>query len=374
MQEEMKQEEMRFVYSKNIFKFMQTIQGEIRAILSKEIGLKVVKDRFFNVSKSASYPIKVRIFNHRRKLGFFDPDFLELGFHECLMRSSNEQLKNIIRHEIAHYIAYINHGKYVLPHGAEFLALCERLGWGKEVSAATMALDDIQEEILQESGVLRKIQKLMSLAASNNPHEAELAMVKSQQLLLKHNIDEKYVGNDDDEKMILKRIMKQKKDNAKMQSIANILQTFFVSTVYTRADDYIYLEILGTSLNVEIAEYVAAVLDQEFDRMWDFARTNEIPLKGQVAKNSFFRGVARGYCDKIQALKRDYDPLNSNALIVLEKKLQEAVDMAYSRLTSRNRQVRYCSTSSALGERMGRSLNINPALNEKAKNQQLLLS
>ncbi len=66
-------------------------------------------------------------------------------------------------------------------------------------------------------------------------------------------------------KLFLKRILKQKKENAKMRSIAHILETFFVSTVYSRAGDFIYLEILGNAVNVEIAEYVASILQDEWD-------------------------------------------------------------------------------------------------------------
>jgi predicted SprT family Zn-dependent metalloprotease len=49
-------------------------------------------------------------------LGYFDPNFYELGFHECLMHSNRELLQNIIKHELAHYITFINYGDTVEPH------------------------------------------------------------------------------------------------------------------------------------------------------------------------------------------------------------------------------------------------------------------
>ena len=105
------------------------------------------------------------------------------------------------------------------------------MGWGEEVYKATSAWRGTRNASeMEESGVLRKVQKLMALATSSNKHEAEQAMIKSQQLLLKHNIESKYIGGEDEEKIFLKRIMKQKKENAKMRSIANILETFFVNT------------------------------------------------------------------------------------------------------------------------------------------------
>ena len=50
-------------------------------------------------------------------LGYFDPNFYELGFHECLMHSSREQLQDIIRHELAHYMTFIEYGAGIQQHG-----------------------------------------------------------------------------------------------------------------------------------------------------------------------------------------------------------------------------------------------------------------
>ena len=206
----------------------------------------------------------------------------------------------------------------------------------------------------------------MALTTSNHAHEAEQAMIKSQQLLLKHNLESDYIGNPDEEKIFMKRIMKQKKETAKMRSIALILKTFFVSIVYSRGAESICLEILGDAVNIEIAEYVANVLDAELEKLWKEAQ-KKARLKGAVAKNSFFLGIAKGYCDKIQALKKDYTQEIANGLIVLEKKLVDAQALVYPRLSSRTSTAGYCPTSSKLGEKMGRQLNINPALNKQPK-------
>jgi len=362
------------VYSKKIIQFVNEIKRTVKDILSKEIRLKVGRDRFLDQQQKASYPIKVVIYNNKSMLGYFDSNFYELGFHECLMHSSRKQLHNVIRHELAHYITFINYGETIQPHAVEFRTFCQEMGWGEEVYRATSCLEGGQNASdIEESSVLRKVQKLMALAASCNKHEAEQAMIKSQQLLLKHNIESKYMGVEDDEKVFLKRIMKQKKENAKMRSIAKILETFFVSTVYSRAGDFTYLEILGNALNVEIAEYVADVLHCELDNLWDQAqqRTN---LRGAIAKNSFFLGLAKGYCNKIQALKQEYNSDITNALMVIEKKLIDAKAMAYQRLSSTKSNANYCRESSALGERMGRQLNINPAINKSSNNPKALIA
>ncbi len=357
-----------FVYSKNIIRFVGEIKHTIKEVISREIGLKVITDRFCDRLERVSYPIKVVIFNNKSMLGYFDPNFYELGFHECLMRTSKEQLRNVIRHELAHYMTFNEYGGGIQPHAAEFRGFCRRVGWGEEVYHATFCLETGEgPSLVEENSVLRKIQKLMSLATSSNENEAEQAMVKSQQLLLKHNIDSTFLGDLDEEKVFLKRIMKQKKDNAKMRAIANILETFFVSSVYVRAGDYTYLEILGTSVNVEIAEYVANFLQNELENLWDHARLTA-NLTGMIAKNSFFIGIALGYCNKIKALKRDYPSDVTDALMVIEKALVDAKAMVYQRLTTSKRSGRHCQESSALGEQMGRQLNINPAISKTSNN------
>lgn len=362
------------VYSRKIVQFIDEIKSAIREILSCDLKLKVSEARFYDRTEQYSYPIKVVIYNHKSMLGYFDSDFYEIGFQECLMYASKKQLYDIIKHELAHYMTFINYGVGVQPHGVEFRAFCRELGWGEEVYQATCCLEGAQCAVDgEESGVLRKVKKLMALATSSNSHEAEQAMIKSQQLLLKHNIDSKYIGSEDEEKMVLKRILKQKRENAKMRSIAQILETFFVSTVYNRGGEYLYLEILGTLVNVEIAEYVAGVLHVELDRLWNQAQ-RQANLKGMVAKNSFFLGIARGYCNKIYALKREYAPQVKNALMVMENQLVEAKEMAYSRLSSRKSSGSYCQESALLGEIMGKGLNINPALKGSGSHNEALLA
>lgn len=356
------------IYSNKIFQFLAEIKKTIKNILSQEMGLKVHGERFYDRAQRTSYPLQIVIFNERKMLGYFDPLFFELGFHERLMFSGKQQLHDVIRHELAHYLTWIAHGNNAQPHGPEFRAFCQSMGWGEEIYRATSCLEEEQSEV-EESAVLRKIKKLMALSTSSNENESEAAMIKSQQLLLKHNIESKYVGSEDEEKMVLKRIVKQKKTNAKMRAIATILQTFFVSVIFRRTAEFTCLEILGTPVNVEIAEYVASFLDVEMDRLWSLA-----PLKGMTAKNSFFLGIAKGYCNKVKSLKRTHSNEESSALMVLEKQLVDVTAMVYGRLSYSSSRTGHCPASSALGQQMGKNLNINAAVGKSSAGPLLLPS
>lgn len=361
------------LYSKKIILFISEIKSAVRTILSNEIFLKVTDNRFLSPSQQASYPIRIVIYNHKSSLGYFDPNFYELGFHECLLHAKKETLHNIIRHELAHYITFINYGTTIPPHGTEFHDFCLLRGWGEEVYKASTCLEKEENPSeINESHILRKIKKLMALTTSHNENESQQAMVKAQQLLLKHNMDSEFIADDSEEKIFLKRIMKQKKETAKMRAIAKILETFFVNVVYNRAAGFIYLEILGNAINIEIAEYVAEVLHSELERLWDQARSHGF-LKGSVAKNSFFLGIAKGYCNKIQALKREYNYDAANGLMVIEKKLMEAKEMVYERLSSCKSRGSHCPTSSSLGEKMGKTLQINPAIHRSSHPSEALI-
>lgn len=351
------------IYSKKISLFIKEVQQIVKRILEREVGLKVGRNYFLDCWHSF-HPINIVIYNDTSRIGYFDPAFYELGFHECLMHVPQEQLQNVIRHEVAHYITFINHRTIVTPHSKEFRDFCKKMGWGDEVQSATIKLEEKKSDTQEEdSSVLRKVKKLLALATSSNVHEAETAMIMSQQLLLKHHMEEPAIDEEDGEKMVLKRIMKQKRTDAKTSAISNILQTFFVSVVYNRVDDFTYLEILGNAVNVSVAEYVAGVLNHQLDLLWDQARKSSC-IRGKVAKNSFFYGVARGYCDKVSAFKRTSAGDTAQALMIIEKKLDEARAIAYPRLRSGRSNGYYCEEASLLGQKAGKQLNINPAINK----------
>ncbi len=351
-----------FVYSKKIIRFTHKIQEIVGRVISKEIGLKIHGNRFYDRKGRCSYPIRVMIYNQKRELGYFDPSFYELGFHECLIHASEEKLTQLIRHELAHYMTFINHGEHVASHGIEFQKFCLQMGWKEAVSRATFCLEIEDHPLdLAESQIFRKIKKLMALASSSSPYEAEQAMLKAQDLMFKHNIESNALDGLDEEKFVLKRVIKQKKEDAKMSAISRILTTFFVMPVVHRGTDATYLEILGTSDNVEIAEYVAGFLLSELDKLWKQAQ-KQSGLKGAVAKNSFFRGISLGYCEKVESLKKSYYPEMNRSLLCIEKKLIEAKEMAYPRLITSTSRRRHCSKSASLGESLGRNMNIRSAI------------
>ena len=148
-----------------------------------------------------------------------------------------------------------------------------------------------------------------------------------------------------------------------MDAIGKILETFFVSIVYHKAKDGVYLEIIGEKVNIEIAEYVAKILEFELETLWK----NTQGLVGARAKNSFFMGVAKGYCDKIESLKNSYPKETEQALLVVRSKLLKAKALVYKRLSSVPSATSNCMEASLLGQKAGKNLSINPAIHQSQK-------
>ncbi len=361
-----------FVYSKALIRFAQEIKEIVKKILTKEVGLECSSSRFLDRHGRMSYPLQIVIYNNRPMLGYFDAAFYELGFHERLMRCKKETLVNIIRHELAHYMTFIEHGSTDQPHSSEFKQFCKRMGWGDEVSQASMRLNE--EETEEEDSVLRKIKKLMALSSSSHLHEAEQAILKSQQLLLRHHLDESRLEDETGETVFMERLLKQKRETAKLRAIGSILRTFFVDIVYHRGSDgYVHLEVFGERVNLKIASYVARMLEPELERLWEFAQKTS-RLKGRVAKNSFFSGVAKGYCQKVNVLQKESQSSSSRALLILEKKLTLAKDLIYPRISSKKVYGNYCPDSGLLGEKMGKNLHIRPGIERDTKHLGALLT
>lgn len=360
------------LYSKPIIKFIEKVKSLIKSIISNECHLKVFKDRFYDVHERYSYPIKPVVFTQKKVLGYFDPSFFEIGIHETLMHQDPEKLMIVLRHEIAHFLTHIFYGENVKPHGDEFKSICKKYDWPDEVLKATLCLEDPSTIIIEdENSILRKVKKLLALGSSSNCHEAEQAMIKAQEMLLKHHLNEDFIDLDD-KRVVLKRVMKQKRRDAKMRAVALILETFLVNSVYTKCSHFHYLEIVGERLNVEIAEHIVHVLERQLEELYKIEKSKDALIRGKTAKNSFFLGVATGYCQKVEYLKKDHQKLLSNELISLEKKLIEMRDLVYPKLHFFKSRTKYCQKAKDLGQKAGNNLTLHQAVKESRKNAFIL--
>lgn len=330
-----------------------------------DIGLTVRRSRF--QLGPMLYPIQVVVFEGS-EIGHFNAPYYQIGLNRKLVYSAKDSvLRDILRHEMAHYLTFIEWGE-VQPHGREFHETCRKYGFPEKIAEAKMNLaleNDRKEGDLTSEKVLEKVKKLLQLAQSTNAHEAELATVKANELLLRHNLN--FTSTFSDEPIYLERVLFQKRKDAKLMAIYEILRHFIVRPVVSMGKNICCLEVSGSRTNVSLAQYVASFLDRELDLMWEAAR-EENHLQGLRAKNSFFSGVAAGFDEKMKSLKSGFSDQDRKSLMVIENQLGERVRVIYRRLSHSQSGSVIDGDARGIGVEKGKSLTIRQGVEGRGKN------
>lgn len=350
--------------------FLQRLSGLAKSIITNEVGVKISRSRIHY--KNYSYPFSIVAFESDNQLGYFDHHSYQIAINKRLMYTAKQDvIKNILRHEIAHLISFLEYGRSISHHGIEYKEICKKFGWGKDVylSQTNIELQNekIEGDIISEK-VISKVKKLLQLASSDNQHEAELATIKANELLISHNISKLHIKAEQEDTVYVNRVIQGKRILAKHRAIHRILETFLVRPIFSTSSGNFYLEVTGDKVNVELANYVALFLDQQLDRLWLDTRKNYQNIKGPTAKNSFMNGVANGYVSKIKTFQNKSS--NSKDIIKIEKDLEKKISMIYKRLRSTGQSsTKSCNLSSALGEAAGKNLSIRPAIKNQQSNK-----
>lgn len=362
------------LYSKTILSFTNKIKNKAHRIMKEEMGLDVRRSRFF--WRGYLYPLHFVIFEDPNKLGYFNSHAYQIGLHKKLMYlAKDEVIENILRHELAHFYTFLLYGKQfneLLPHGQEFQAVCRQFLWGSEVSLAYSNLEKDNLKAAEDPDferVTSKIKKLLALSSSDNPHEAEMATVKANQLLIEHNLKNLHLSEEalEDEEVVVLSVYEAPKSNAMMNALYDILQHFYVQPVINRNNEGVHLDVVGSKLNTSLALQVSDFIQDEFQRLWEKTRKENPRLKGLRAKNSYTLGLAKGFSSKLKASK---DVMKAQAqgkeLVLLEKKLLSQLQIAFPRLSrQKGSSGTYHPDALSLGQRHGKDINFKGANKSK---------
>ncbi len=345
------------IYSHTSMKFIQSIKSMAREILSTEAGLELRTTRL--LYNGYLYPVKFIVFEGRA-LGRFNSSFYEIGLNKNLLYSAKKDvIRNILRHELAHLLCFLRYGQSVQDHGSEYRALCKDLNWGPEVYLAKMDLEieNQSEGNLESERIIAKVKKLLSLATSSNAHEAKLATLKANELMIKHNIE--LAGNNDHAEIetYVHEVLSFKRATPKYKAISDILSSFFVYPVMNYGKKTISLEVTGSKTNVIIAEYIARYLDRYLEQLWQ-----ESGLKGISQKKSFMLGISQGHKSKIQHEQSRFDQTHKKALIKVGQDLNQRVRLAYGRLSGSRELTKLDGHAHDKGLKSGKNLNLKSAI------------
>ncbi len=180
---------MIYLYNNATVTFIQRARQEARHILEKEAGLKVARERFL---LGALYvPFSMVVFEGRKEFGYCDPRMFQIGLNKALMwQAKSEVLRDVLRHELAHLMTHVLYPG-ANAHGPEFREVCQRFFGGREIARASMLLEQENQKLegeLEWEKMQVRLKKLLSLATSNNQHEAQLAAAKANRLILEYNL------------------------------------------------------------------------------------------------------------------------------------------------------------------------------------------
>lgn len=293
---------------------------------------------------------------------------------------------NILKHEVAHQMVSDLYDNNDVAHGTFFQVCCERIGLPNEFRKSSLNFSDplVANKNLYNTDdadlvILKKVEKLMSLAQSSNEHEAMAAMEKVFELFQKYNLDrvEKKTKSNYVCLIINKKLQKI---SACQSHITYILREFYFvevifSFLYDALDNKVYktIEVFGTKENVQMAEYVYYFLENKIESLWlEYSKTKKLTAK---YKRSYILGLLIGFKDKLKKIKIQKTSASERSLVCIEKDemLNEYIAQKYPRL----RKTR--STGSGIfgsifeqGKTDGTKIVLNKGINKSSSAESVL--
>lgn len=268
------------------------------------------------------------------------------------------EVVGVLEHEMAHQ--FVDEVLAVLhepPHGPTFQRVCAERGIDAKATGELVASESVDTE---DARALDRIRKLLALAGSDNQNEAEIAMRRAHELMLRHNVDKANAQGDVPRAFEVRQIGKpQRRANGVEIDIVGLLTEFFFVEVIrvpvyvpqeaTWGDVY---ELIGTSSNIEMAAHVFAFLSATAERLWQENRGDRRVKSGRD-KRAYQSGVVRGFREKLIA---ERNQLAGTGLVwVGDGNLDAFFRARYPRIMKRRRTIRLGGAHAA-GREAGRKV------------------
>jgi len=251
----------------------------------------------------------------RQQLGCWLPNQRIIRISRHLIASSSwDVVLMVLKHEMAHQVCSEYFGSCRLGHGKAFQDACQLLGVPSPYNRSAGDLPEVLAEPAKDGetedgrNIIRRVNKLLALAGSENEHEAALAMQRATQLLRRHNLEMSAGDNPADTPSACVRLLirtGKKQIPSWRKAVCRILKDyFFVEVIFSslydaqRRDSYKTIELLGRSENVPVAEHCSYFLEQRLEFLW---KKNRQRFKGntRTAKNSYYLGLLHGFSQKM---------------------------------------------------------------------------
>lgn len=222
------------------------------------------------------------------------------------------EVAGVLEHEMAHqFVDEVLRVRGETSHGETFRRMCAERGIDPRAAGDPTAASRADPERPDGAAdpadrVLDRIRKLLALAGSPNQHEAEIAMRKAHELMLRHNVE--VAATHALRSYEVRHLGDPHKRGTRVESeIASLLsELFFVKVIRVPVylpqlgkSGHVY-EIAGTRANVEMAAHVYAFLLATAERLW-LENRHDARVRNGRDRLIYQSGVIGGFRDKLLA-------------------------------------------------------------------------
>lgn len=170
---------------------------------------------------------------------------------------------------------------------------------------------------MEDKNIIIKIKKLLALSESNNENESKQAILKAQELLLKHKLTLRQVLDEDEEKVVVEKTeVKFTKAKWKIR-LANLIGENFSCYVYAMTNKTNTVVFLGlekdTKISTIVLNYAIEIIDKEVGKLRYKYRKDGYSTKGLEA--DYASGFIQGLAESLERQKEE----NQEWALVLKK-------------------------------------------------------
>jgi len=338
---------------------VEALTAALEAALLRELRTQFEWENHVRFSGALKLPVFV-LGDSAHRLGQWSRPTRRLELSRALILARPwAEVTSVLMHEMAHqYVDEVLRVHDEAAHGVTFQLVCKERGIDARAAGVLTPSDS---HVPSTERVLDRIRKLLALAGSSNEHEAEVAMAKAHELMLRHNVDE--ARSRTRHEYEVRELGDPAKRGTRVEAeIACLLsECFFVKVI--RVPVYLPLagkrgnvyEIAGTPANVEMAAHVWAFLLATADRLWQ-ANKRDTRVRSGRDRLSYQAGVVNGFREKLRAQRTELKSASTGALVWTGDRGLDAFYRArHPRIEHRRRRVRYDGAHAA-GREAGRKV------------------
>jgi hypothetical protein len=249
------------------------------------------------------------------KLGIADPETWTIQLKSTFATTHRfDAVRDVFLHEVAHLWAFAYpEGKHETSHGPIFSEICELLGADPHATTKNSLFFSPEGKNLDDSTdpqdqLRAKVQKLLALAQSPYPEEAQSAASKASELIARYNLT---LIEEDRERTFTSRFMcdPAKRNPRHISVVSNILQRFFFveivwvpAWVVSKQCAGHVPEMSGQPHDIEFASYVFDFINRTILAQWAQA-CKQHGFSGRDFLQ-FALGVANGFYSKLEGDRR----------------------------------------------------------------------